>query len=277
MQMPSTKIALSGKFFSGKTTACEYIREHYLKDAQHLKFAQPIYDVAHNVCKMPHGEENKDRNLLQQLGTAMKVSRPNLFAELLVERAAEYHQILVDDLRFPGELKALKDGGFYTIRLEIDPELQEERIRALHPEPPKERDMWVHKDAENHTKYRDMVSALRASCDLILEGHPTGPLQFMCHSVDKECFPETLEPLEPVEKCPDERAYKRIKIKEPSVAEKHLERRGHRSETALDDKLDEFDFVIHVSNDIEAFHKKLDEVYAAIRGQIMQHVENSSN
>ena len=42
--------------------------------------------------------------------------------------------LVVDDLRFPNEYKALKDNGFKIIKLTISEELQEKRLIETYPE-----------------------------------------------------------------------------------------------------------------------------------------------
>lgn len=161
------RIAISGKMTSGKTTLSTILVEkyHYTK----MAFADPLKQIAKTLTTDPenlealvyrvclnnpvkteqclnillddiypkyksHSIETKDnitRALFQELGQKLKAIDSNLWVNYLVANLPD-DKIVVDDLRFRQELNALETEGFLTIRLEITPEAQRERIEKLY-------------------------------------------------------------------------------------------------------------------------------------------------
>ena len=140
------RIAFSGKICSGKTTAANIVESMLGCEATiKLSVASRVKELATDLF----GMEQKDRKLLQVLGQKMKEIDPEVWVRALVKQVnncGDKH-IVIDDLRFPNELRALRENGFIIIRLEIDPELQLKRIKDTYP------DTW-----ESHVARLDNVS-----------------------------------------------------------------------------------------------------------------------
>ena len=140
------RIAFSGKICSGKTTAANIVESMLGCEATtKLSVASRVKELAIDLF----GMEQKDRKLLQVLGQKMKEIDPEVWVRALVKQVnncGDKH-IVIDDLRFPTELRALRENGFIIIRLEIDPELQLKRIKDTYP------DTW-----ESHVARLDNIS-----------------------------------------------------------------------------------------------------------------------
>ena len=141
------RIAFSGKICSGKSTAANIVQDILGCEASvaKLSVASRVKELAIDLF----GMEQKDRKLLQVLGQKMKEIDPNVWTRALIKQinnCGDKH-IVIDDLRFPNELSALRENGFIIIRLEIQPELQLERIKKTYP------DTW-----ESHVSRLDNIS-----------------------------------------------------------------------------------------------------------------------
>ena len=127
------KIAFSGKICSGKSTAANIVQDMLgCESTVKLSFASKLKELAIDLF----GMEQKDRKLLQILGQKMKEIDQNVWIRTLINqvRNNKDKHIIIDDLRFPSELYALRENGFIIIRLEINPELQLQRIKETYPD-----------------------------------------------------------------------------------------------------------------------------------------------
>jgi len=131
--MKQFKIAFIGKICSGKTTASEYIMKKF-PGMKKLSFADKIKDIARELFDM----KEKDRKLLQDIGTNMRSIHPDVFTNYLIKQSKEYDFVCVDDGRFPNEIAALKKNGFYIVKLNISKKLQLERLMTTYPNTYKE-------------------------------------------------------------------------------------------------------------------------------------------
>lgn len=163
------KVAVSGKMGAGKTTLTNLIQQHHeLKQPQNeafyaepypcsrqLSLAAPVKKVAQEYFLMP--ENQKDRPLLQQIGQQFRQIRPSVWIDLLISQAHQISEefrtqniegcLVCDDVRFPNELDALREDGWFLIRLEVDEEIREKRINHTYP-----------KDAKIHWANRNEIS-----------------------------------------------------------------------------------------------------------------------
>jgi hypothetical protein len=120
------KIAFSGKAFSGKTTSAMYFLNYYDHFAR-LSFATVLKEVVHKLF----GVEEKDRELLQKTGMALRSVDEDVFTNYLIRLSERYNTgykgITIDDLRFKNEADILRANGFQLVRLIVPPEILFER------------------------------------------------------------------------------------------------------------------------------------------------------
>lgn len=172
-------IAIAGKMCSGKTTLAKTIADKYnytllsfaapmkrlVKDMQLPlceRVAQLYRDGIHfwgeelgsdvsgwiihtflepRVMFEFNGKDERGRKILQQLGHEAR----ELFGEdiwlLPMKKAIEVTEgsIVIDDVRYPNELKFCEDNGFFTLRLEVPEKERLRRIREKYGEISEER------------------------------------------------------------------------------------------------------------------------------------------
>ena len=72
--------------------------------------------------------KEKDRHLLQQIGTKMREIHPDVYANYVIQECRGKDMCLLDDARYVNEIQALKRDGWTLIKLDISSKLQRERI-----------------------------------------------------------------------------------------------------------------------------------------------------
>ena len=132
------KIALSGNMGSGKTTLAHYLCQHY-PFVRHA-FADQVKWVAREVFDM----REKKRELLIQIGNKMREIDADVWVNCLLRACQKDTWVVVDDLRYPNEWKALQQAGFITLKLDITPHLQQQRLRQAYPHTWQEH--WDHRN-----------------------------------------------------------------------------------------------------------------------------------
>ena len=110
------RIAILGKMCSGKTTTSNFIID-YLKNNENIiikkvSFATKVYDIAYDLFDM----KIKNRELLQSIGTKMREIDEDIWIKYVLKN--NKNNIIIDDLRYPNELKALKK-EIYIIKLDL--------------------------------------------------------------------------------------------------------------------------------------------------------------
>jgi len=134
------KIAISGVMCSGKTTISNYLIEKY--NYKKFSFADDIKKYAVEIFDM----KNKDRKLLQNFGTKMKEIDDLIWIKRLDKKIKDiYDNIIIDDLRFQDEVIYLKSYNFKILKLDIDKNLQFERLKKTYPN-----DYISHYNCNNH-------------------------------------------------------------------------------------------------------------------------------
>ena len=89
-----------------------------------------IKDIAKDLFNM----KEKNRKLLQDIGTKMREIDKDVFANYVIKQSLKYDYVCVDDARYTNEIKKLKENGFILIKLQISKELQTKRIIHTYPE-----------------------------------------------------------------------------------------------------------------------------------------------
>jgi hypothetical protein len=108
---------------SGKDTVARLLAEYgFLR----LAFADRMKELATELFGMPPNEKN--RPLLVALGRKMRELDERVWADYLVRQMPTDQRIVVTDLRWPWEVEALRECGFYLARINVTPEAQLLRI-----------------------------------------------------------------------------------------------------------------------------------------------------
>ncbi len=127
------KLAITGKMCSGKST----ISRHLVKNKNFIRIGYG--DFVKKYAKEIFDMKIKDRKLLQDLGQKLKEIDPNVWVKLLEKKLDSLEKkgidkIVVDDVRFPQEMKSLRQKGFTILKLNINDALQKKRIIKTYPE-----------------------------------------------------------------------------------------------------------------------------------------------
>lgn len=119
-EMDPLRIAFGGRAQSGKDTAVNYMISH--RGGRNLKFSDPLYSLTHHIQAELGFEVQKDRYLLQTIGTWAREQDPDVWVNLLKETINENpkENLFVSDVRFPNEFEMLKRNGFYMVKIERD-------------------------------------------------------------------------------------------------------------------------------------------------------------
>jgi hypothetical protein len=134
-------IGLSGKKGSGKTTLARYLHRQ-LEGSAVMPFAGPLKDLAMELfgCEavQVNGDEKQKtslalcgltgREVMQRVGAAMRDVWPDCWVHAwkksVVSAWAEHGSafpVIVDDVRYPNEVEAIRDMGGIVIRLNRHP------------------------------------------------------------------------------------------------------------------------------------------------------------
>lgn len=134
------RIAFFGPMVSGKTYCANALKPlGYEKFA----FADKLKEIAEDLYGVK-GKNGNDREVLQKIGEYLRAIDPEVWIKYLlleVERYEDWAQdfkpkVVVDDLRYANEAKALKDNGFLLILVTVPKEERERRLALLYPETP---------------------------------------------------------------------------------------------------------------------------------------------
>jgi len=112
------RIAFSGKMQVGKTTSADYLVQKYgfIK----LSFAGKLKEIAKDLWPEQFECGQKPRKLLQDLGMKMRELDQDVWVNYvlrIVHILPKESNIVIDDLRFMNEYKALKSEGFFVVRI----------------------------------------------------------------------------------------------------------------------------------------------------------------
>lgn len=138
------KIAVCGSICSGKTYLSNYLVKEY--NLTKFSFGRKVKDIAEDLFKMNY----KDRPLIQNIADKMKEIDPDIWAKYIVKQIKYLDNIIIDDLRFPNEAKYLQTLGFIIIKLNIDPNIQRNRIMRKYITHYQEHLDNLHHNSEQH-------------------------------------------------------------------------------------------------------------------------------
>ena len=121
------KVAIVGKMCSGKSYVSKILaRRCALKQ---FAFADKVKEIAKDLFNMNH----KDRKLLQQIGAGMRIIDEYVWINYLIFSMDGEDRVIIDDVRYPNELQALRERGFTIIKLTVDKETQINRLMETYP------------------------------------------------------------------------------------------------------------------------------------------------
>ena len=134
------RIAICGKMCSGKTYVSSILnRKCALKK---FAFADKVKEVAKDLFNM----NKKDRKLLQHIGQSMRNIDQHVWINYLLYKIEDEDRVIIDDVRYPNELQALREREFIVIKLIVDKETQQKRLMETYPD-----NYTEHIDNMNHT------------------------------------------------------------------------------------------------------------------------------
>jgi len=108
-------LGFTGKAGCGKSTIAKILKDRV--DAEIVSFAGPIKEMAIEQFGWDGEKDDKGRRLLQVIGTeAGRDYNQNIWVDKLIERAEDIEEegaeaVLIDDVRFDNEAKAIVDSG----------------------------------------------------------------------------------------------------------------------------------------------------------------------
>lgn len=129
------RIAFSGPMCVGKTYLAKGLEtQGYIK----LSFANLLKSLAYSLYGVQR-KDNLSRKLLQEFSDDLKKWDKNLFVTYLLSQAKKeidsgYPKLVVDDLRYKIEEKALRENGFTIINVICDEAIRFNRIKRLYPD-----------------------------------------------------------------------------------------------------------------------------------------------
>lgn len=119
------KIAVLGKCGAGKDTFSDYLVNKH--NFEKIYFAEPLYEI----CEKYFGMKSKNRELLQDVGGAMRGVNPKVFVNILENKIKELekdYDIVVSDVRQLNEFQMLEDNGFTFVFIDTNLNNRVQRI-----------------------------------------------------------------------------------------------------------------------------------------------------
>ena len=160
------KIGLCGIMASGKTTLAEQLIQNY-SDFTRVSLANAVKEFANFIFDIPEGY--KDRVAYQKMGDgARNYLFQDVWIETLLQQVAEQEgfnkHFIVDDIRYENEVDKLKEKGWYIVKLDINEDLQLDRLKATYPD-----DWEVHAEARSHASESQVNNIPLEKFDFIIK------------------------------------------------------------------------------------------------------------
>ena len=134
------RVALTGKKTSGKTSVANYLCASYgfkrLSFGNHLKrvcstaINKPLnkfYDNKSELVGDGPAKWDTYRDVLIKIGQSIKQHYPDIWVDYVLNELNTYYpesNVVIDDLRFLDEYKAIKNEGFYVVKV-VRPGIEE--------------------------------------------------------------------------------------------------------------------------------------------------------
>jgi dephospho-CoA kinase len=174
------KIGIIGPICAGKSTLANYIINYYKNNFNIIlekeSFASKIYELAYDIFNM----KNKDRKLLQSIGTKMREINQNCWVNYTIKKCNKNDYSIIDDGRYLNEIDAMKENKFILIRINIDEQLQIERIKSTY------KDTWEsHINNMKHLSELDIYKYPDDYFDLIINAKNDKDFAFLNNILNK--------------------------------------------------------------------------------------------
>lgn len=125
--MSPLRVAFAGRSGSGKTLAVRLLAARLLASRKRvvcLNFADPLYAIVGGVQRGAGLPVQKDREMLQTIGSLLRARDEATFVRMLldrleasVEESPDTTSVLVGDVRYPNEYEALRSRGFKMVKI----------------------------------------------------------------------------------------------------------------------------------------------------------------
>ena len=122
-------ILIAGRAESGKSTLAEYLKLEYQKNNMKVivsPYTKYLKKYIEEITNEKISETNKPRDLLQQISSKIikeDLNKPNFFIDRQIEDIEIYSYfkdiVLIPDVRFPNEIKAIKEKFTNTVSIGI--------------------------------------------------------------------------------------------------------------------------------------------------------------
>lgn len=122
---PPARVAIAGKMGSGKSAVAAHLARRL--GARRTSFARKVRAVVADVYGPGH---EKDRRLLTGVGMGLRRVDPDTWVNAVRRATAGAGAWVLDDLRFPNELAALRGDGWLLVRLAVDDGVRARRLAA---------------------------------------------------------------------------------------------------------------------------------------------------
>ena len=137
------KIAFSGKIASGKSTIASSVAS--MNGSRRIGFADKLRDIIRDLYGPGH---EKNRALLTSVGMGLRSVDEDTWVNVVLRETAGGGSWVLDDVRFPNELRGLQRGGGVTVRLKVPADVRARRVV----------DRYGEDGAPAHLAYRDHES-----------------------------------------------------------------------------------------------------------------------
>ena len=139
------KIAINGRMGTGKTVACNYLKEKY--GGTIVSFASPLKKLALDLFDVKYKNDIIEikgifytgRQIYQMLGNKLREIDPDFWVKKTIKEIVHIEKntyfkpstpnIYNDDMRFENEQKCLKSSGFVIVKLFVNEETRFNRLK----------------------------------------------------------------------------------------------------------------------------------------------------
>ena len=149
-------IGMCGKMCAGKDTLADQLIYKNIVDMK-FSFADPLKEFADAIFGTNrYIKDRSTRAVYQKFGKACVQISQEVFGhtqcwtKLLVQRIKEYHGkgVVISDVRFPYEVKSIKNLGGIIVFLSPDDDIRRERIKNVYHYSDEEIDQFAHHVSE---------------------------------------------------------------------------------------------------------------------------------